>query len=119
MVAADAPDIGERGVPVVGAASTVSSGIPLCNDPPRRRTSRIACETLVAYWVGDLESAESDRVEEHVMGCASCTAASGRVAVIAEAMRAQIPPIASRQAVTKLRARGAHRREPLATRNHQ
>jgi len=71
-----------------------------------RCQSPIAFETLVAYWAGDLASVESDRVEEHVMGCALCTAASARVAAIAEAVRAQIPPVVSREAVNKLRARG-------------
>jgi len=68
--------------------------------------SPIALETLVAYWAGDLETLESDRVEEHVMGCASCAAASARVAAITETLRAQIPPIVSPEAVAKLRARG-------------
>jgi hypothetical protein len=68
--------------------------------------SPIAFETLVAYWADDLASVESDRVEEHVTGCTSCTAASARVASIAEALRMQIPPVVSRETVAKLRARG-------------
>jgi hypothetical protein len=68
--------------------------------------SPIAFETLVAYWAGDLEQAESDAVEEHVMGCASCTAASARVAAVSEGLRAQLPPVLSQEGVAKLRARG-------------
>jgi hypothetical protein len=69
--------------------------------------SPIALETLVAYWAGDLEPAEGDAVEEHVMGCPSCTTASARVAAVSEALRAQIPPVLSSDGVAKLRARGA------------
>ncbi len=69
-------------------------------------TSPISFETLVAYWADDLDSAESDAVEEHVMGCASCAATSERVAAVAAAIRAQIPPVVSREGVAKLRARG-------------
>jgi hypothetical protein len=71
-----------------------------------RCQSPIAFDALVAYWAGDLEAAESDAVEEHVMGCESCSAASSRVAAIAVAMRAQIPPIVSREVVADLRERG-------------
>jgi hypothetical protein len=71
-----------------------------------RCASPIAFETLVAYWADDLDPTESDAVEEHVMGCASCAAASARVAAVATAIRAQIPPVVSREGVAKLRARG-------------
>jgi|SRR5689334_10704987 len=68
--------------------------------------SPIAFDTLVAYWAGDLAPAESEAVEEHAMGCASCAATSARVAAIAEAVRAQIPPAVSEEHVAHLRARG-------------
>jgi anti-sigma factor RsiW len=71
-----------------------------------RCRSPIAFETLVAYWADDLEPLESVRVEEHLIGCATCTAASARVAAIREAVRTQIPPVVSREAVGKLRERG-------------
>ncbi len=71
-----------------------------------RCPSPLAFETLVAYWAGDLEPLESDRVEEHSMGCGPCTEASARVAAMAQAVRAQIPPILSRDALANLRARG-------------
>jgi hypothetical protein len=71
-----------------------------------RCQSPIAFEMLVAYWAGDLESLENDRIEEHAMGCSSCAAASARVATITETLRAQIPPLVSPEAVAKLRARG-------------
>ena len=65
-------------------------------------------ETLVAYWAGDLEPAESERVEDHVFACAACTAASARVAAISEHLRALVPPIVSRSRVEELVARGLH-----------
>jgi hypothetical protein len=68
--------------------------------------SPIAFETFVAYWAGDLASHESDAVEEHVMGCASCAEASARVAAVTEAIRAQIPPMLSPEDLAKLRERG-------------
>ena len=71
-----------------------------------RCDSAISFETLVAYWANDLPAAESESVEMHVMGCASCTATSARIAAIAAAIGAQIPPFVSREDVAKLRARG-------------
>ena len=71
-----------------------------------RCQSPVAFETLVAYWAKDLAPPESDRLEEHTMGCASCTASSARVAAISEAVAALIPPILSREALAKLRVRG-------------
>jgi hypothetical protein len=71
-----------------------------------RCASAIAFLTLVAYWAGDLPPADSDSIEVHLMGCASCTATSARVAAVVQAIRAQIPPIVTRDDVTKLRARG-------------
>lgn len=69
-------------------------------------SSPIAFETLVAYWSGDLTPGEVDAVEEHAMGCAACTEASARVAAVAQAIRAQIPPFVTPESVAKLRARG-------------
>jgi hypothetical protein len=68
--------------------------------------SPIAFETLVAYWSDDLTTAESDAVEEHTMSCTSCAATSARVAAVAEAVRAQIPPVVTREMIAKLRAQG-------------
>jgi anti-sigma factor RsiW len=64
-------------------------------------------ETLVAYWAGDMSAADGEALEEHLMGCASCTAASARVAAITETLRAMIPPVVTRAAVERLRAKGA------------
>ena len=71
-----------------------------------RCESAISFETLVAYWASDLPPSDSESVEVHLMGCASCTATSASVAAIVQAIGAQIPPVVSRDDVTKLRARG-------------
>jgi anti-sigma factor RsiW len=69
--------------------------------------SPVPFETLVAYWTDDLAPSEARRVEEHMMGCAECASTLAGVASIGQAVRALIPPILSREAVTQLRARGA------------
>ena len=66
----------------------------------------IAFEALVAYWAGDLPSEEEDALELHAMGCAECNASSERVACIALAVRALVPPLVTSAQVAALRARG-------------
>lgn len=70
-----------------------------CAAPP-------AWEELVMYWAGDLEPAEVDRLDEHLMGCGACSAQSARVAMLAEALRAFIPPILDHATLAALRTRG-------------
>jgi anti-sigma factor RsiW len=76
-----------------------------------RCASRVAFETLVAYWAGDLPATDEAALEEHLMGCATCAGESGRVAEITEALRAMIPPILTRPMVDALRAKGRDVRE--------
>jgi anti-sigma factor RsiW len=66
----------------------------------------IAHATLVDYWADDLAADAQDAVELHLMGCAACTELSARVAALAHAFRDAIPPVISREALDKLRARG-------------
>jgi hypothetical protein len=66
----------------------------------------IAWEELVAYWAGDLADADLDRVDEHLMSCDTCTAASTRVSAITEAMRALIPPFLDHARLAMLQDRG-------------
>jgi Putative zinc-finger len=63
-------------------------------------------EDLVGYWADDLDPAGIDRVEEHLMGCGACTAILARVAAIAGAVSALIPPLVSAGQLAELRARG-------------
>lgn len=66
---------------------------------------------LVQYWAGDLEAAATDRVDEHLMGCASCSAEAARVAAVASALRELVPPVITRAELSAMRARGAKIRE--------
>lgn len=66
----------------------------------------VSFEDLVAYWAGDQAEAETDRVEEHVMGCASCSAQSARIAAVVRAMKEMIPPLLTSDELGVLRARG-------------
>jgi len=68
--------------------------------------SPISWDSLVDYWADDLDVAETDRIDEHLMGCEICTATSARVAAVREAIRMAIPALISRAEVEVLRARG-------------
>jgi hypothetical protein len=67
--------------------------------------------TLVDYWAGDLDGGETDAVDEHLFGCAACTATSARVAAVTEAVREALPPVISQASVDRLRASGVRVRE--------
>jgi hypothetical protein len=46
------------------------------------------------------------RIDEHLIGCETCTAESEHVSAIVKALRAFVPPIVSRAKLESLRARG-------------
>jgi len=68
--------------------------------------SPLTWEELVAYWAADLTPADHDRVDEHLLGCAACTAESARVLAVVQALREVIPPVVTRSMLDSLRARG-------------
>ena len=68
--------------------------------------SPLSWEELVAYWAADLAQADQDRVDEHLLGCETCTADAGRVFAVVQALREVIPPIVTRSMLESLRARG-------------
>jgi anti-sigma factor RsiW len=70
-----------------------------CQDP-------VSWATLVDYWAGEQDELATVALEEHLFGCADCTATSARVAAVTEALRAAIPPVISRRRVDQLRAHG-------------
>lgn len=72
----------------------------------RRCTTPVSFELLVEYWSGEMPEADELAVDEHLMGCSSCTAESARVSAVTEALRAEIPPLLSPEGLAKLRARG-------------
>lgn len=63
--------------------------------------------TLVDHWAGDLDETETVALDEHLFGCADCTATSARVSAVTEALRGALPPVVSRQQIERLRRRGA------------
>jgi hypothetical protein len=73
----------------------------------------IPWEVLVDYWAGQLPAGEVEGVEEHLFGCAACTAQSARVASVTEALRILLPPAVSRARVDGLRTSGRRIRESV------
>jgi hypothetical protein len=69
-------------------------------------SSPISWDDLAAYWAGDLAPEAVDRVEEHLIGCGTCSAESARAFAVVDALRVHIPPVVSRAALANLRARG-------------
>ena len=63
-------------------------------------------ELLIDYWSSELSPPELERVEEHLMSCARCSAESARVAAVAHALREMIPPLLTGAHLAALRARG-------------
>jgi hypothetical protein len=66
----------------------------------------IPWEELVAYWAGELDEREVDRLDDHLIGCPTCSAESARVSAVTEALRAMIPPIIDHARLESLRAAG-------------
>jgi hypothetical protein len=50
-------------------------------------------------------------MDQHLMSCATCSAASARVAALVQALRDLIPPVVDRAALERLRTRGLHIQE--------
>jgi hypothetical protein len=61
---------------------------------------------VVAYWAEDLAPTDVDRLDEHLMGCATCSSASVGISAVTEALRAVVPPFVDRARVDALRLRG-------------
>jgi hypothetical protein len=72
---------------------------PDCSEP-------IGWARLVDYFSGDLEVAESDRIEEHLFGCEPCSLEAERAARLAGILRAGIPAVVSAEQVRELRKSG-------------
>lgn len=73
----------------------------------------VAWEDLVAYWAGDLDSDQTAGIDEHLMGCGTCSESSARVAAVTEAVRAMVPLFLSNERLAALRAQGARIVESL------
>jgi hypothetical protein len=66
----------------------------------------VSWEQLVDYWAGELDGAVEASLEEHLFGCAACTATSASVAALTETLRAEIATLLTADAVARLHARG-------------
>jgi len=55
-----------------------------------RCTQPIDYETLVAYWLGELDEADQAPLEEHFFACAHCTRRLERLAALASGIRAAV-----------------------------
>jgi hypothetical protein len=63
-------------------------------------------DQLVDYWTNELDDAALAAVEEHLFGCASCTAAMERVQRVTGAFRSGLPPVITTAQLAELRTRG-------------
>lgn len=66
----------------------------------------LAFETLVALWAGDLDEVTAAHAEAHLFACDACAAASERLAVLIDGLRAALPPVISHAHRDRLRAAG-------------
>lgn len=51
-------------------------------------TAPLSLDVLAAYWLGELDDGEQDRVERHLFDCAACNAALEELAGLAAGIRA-------------------------------
>jgi len=63
-----------------------------------------AGEALAAYWLGELDDAAADALEEHVFACEPCAQALSRTAQVIAGVRALLPPVISSARLAQLRA---------------
>jgi anti-sigma factor RsiW len=57
--------------------------------------SHPSSELLAAYWLGDLSEADTALLEEHLVACSHCTAASARMAALPRALAFAVRPVVS------------------------
>ena len=72
--------------------------------------------TLIAYWLGELDSDTETRVEEHYLGCAECSDRLAELNALAQGVRAVarasgVSAIVNEPFVQRLAERGLHVRE--------
>ena len=71
----------------------------------------VSLEDLVAYWANDLAQGDVDRLDEHLVGCAVCSRASGGISAVAMGLREFIPAIVGHAKLESLRGAGHRVRE--------
>ena len=82
---------------------------PACQSP-------LAWDTLLAYWLGELDPEHEANVEEHYLGCAGCSERLAWLTTLAHETRALtqqsgVSVIISEQFLRRLSERGRHVRE--------
>jgi hypothetical protein len=84
--------------------------------------SPLSWETLIAYWLGELDPADEARAEEHYLGCPQCSHRLEQLAALAHGVRAVarqsgVPMIVNDQFVHRLSEDGLRVREYRVPRN--
>ncbi|MEJ2346544.1 MAG: hypothetical protein P8090_14270 [Gammaproteobacteria bacterium] len=84
--------------------------------------SPLSWETLIGYWLGELDPADEASAEEHYLGCAQCSHRLEQLAALARgvrdlARRSGVPMIVNDQFVRRLSEDGLHVREYRVPRN--
>lgn len=84
--------------------------------------SPLSWETLIAYWLGELDPAGEARAEEHYLGCAQCSDRLEQLAALAHGVRAMarqsgVAMFVNDQFVRRLRKDGLRVREYHVPRN--
>lgn len=69
-------------------------------------TCPVPHERLVRYWTGDAPEDEIEAIDVHLLGCATCAAASSKIAALKHAFASVIPPFATDHDVARAEARG-------------
>lgn len=79
----------------------------------RHCTAPTPMATLIAYWLQELEGAEESQLEEHLFGCADCSARLQELAQLGDgvtkvARAGALTAIVSAPFIERMRAAGAH-----------
>ena len=82
---------------------------PSCQSP-------LAWDTLLAYWLGELDAGSAERIEEHYIGCTPCSQRLEQLAALAQGIRklaraSGVNMIVDDAFVRRLRADGLRVRE--------
>ena len=84
--------------------------------------SPLTWDTLLAYWLGELGPERSDQIEEHYLGCASCSQRLEQLASLADGVRtvvraSGVDMVINDQIVRQLRQDGLRVRQYRVPRN--
>lgn len=71
----------------------------------------LGLERVTAYLLGELDDADEHDVEQHLFGCASCTAVAESVQALTASLAALLPPVISADHLHRLRGAGMRIRE--------